>query len=130
MLTFSLRFDARATLDAAERAGWEAGGILGPETPRPANEIRRCALSRGIPPALSNDLASALTTIGRQDYGFEVDGYRDYDPAFIIRYAVGDHFAWHVDNGHVGPPSGTRKLSAHGSSGVRTTCTVTRPCHG
>jgi len=99
-----------AVLPAAAAAGWEPGRIASSPT-ADAHEVRRCALSTGIPPELLGRLNALVTHLGRQLYGFDVQGLAPYDPAYVMRYEVGDHFAWHVDNGIAQPPLGSRKLS-------------------
>jgi len=99
-----------AVLPAAEASGWLPGRVARSEH-ADAHEVRRCTLSHGIPPELMARLGALVTGLGRHAYGFDVQGLAPYDPPYVMRYEVGDHFAWHVDNGLADPPLGSRKLS-------------------
>ncbi len=121
VMCLDCQIDFDAVIQLANESGWLAGSVARARTTPDgenetrmrgvAPEVRRCGLSTGAPKELVTELAGLITGIGQHVYGFDVDGLRDYDPTFINRYQIGDHFTWHTDNSFTGPPGGTRKLS-------------------
>ncbi|TNF36303.1 MAG: 2OG-Fe(II) oxygenase [Deltaproteobacteria bacterium] len=101
-----------AALDALSRARWEPGrtaeidGRAASAGPR-----RSCALTRDVPEDLVARVVAEVTQLGRERFGYTLDGAIADDPPHVMRYAVGDEFAWHFDCGLALPPFGTRKLS-------------------
>jgi PKHD-type hydroxylase len=91
---------------------WEAGTILTPagiggETP----SIRQCRQSRHFDAEIGRRVEAEVARLGADHYRFRLTGTSALDPTALVRYAAGDHFAWHIDNGVDGPPFATRKLS-------------------
>ena len=114
VLCFAWDVDFEEVMRTADAAGWQDAGIIGGDYAggrRIAKDVRKCQISTGVPEDLRKELEAAVTGIGHYSYGFEVNGLRAFDPITVMRYAPGDHFGWHVDNGVTTQPMGSRKLS-------------------
>jgi len=112
VLRFGLGLDVHAIVAVAHAAGWHAGDIARPDAvDAHASDVRQCGVSTGVPPLVRAEIERFVVAVAHGAYGFEVDGLRADDPLLVMRYAVGDHFTWHVDNGLADAPMGSRKLS-------------------
>lgn len=111
ILCFQWPGDCDAVIAQANEGEWMPGLVQRSEAAGPESAIRSCAVSTSIDRTLLAQLSMAVTGFGNLQFGFEVHGMKDNDPTYVMRYATGDHFTWHVDDGLAEPPLGTRKLS-------------------
>jgi predicted 2-oxoglutarate/Fe(II)-dependent dioxygenase YbiX len=97
---------------SAPDESWEGATILTPAgTAADAAPIRRCRQSRSFDPELARRIETAVARLGADHFRFQLTGTSVLDATALVRYAAGDHFAWHIDNGAAGAPFATRKLS-------------------
>lgn len=91
---------------------WSEGRIALPsDAAGVSRDIRGCRINHHIPDDLVARIAGDLLRINEEQFGFDITGFDDTDPICAMRYGVGDHFDWHIDNGVMTPPFGTRKLA-------------------
>jgi len=102
-----------ALLEQVGQGAWEPGRIALPQKSDQGEEqtIRRCHQSDFEDPVWTERIERMIMTCNDQTFGFELEGFRADDPILAMRYGVGDHFEWHLDNSIAAPPPGTRKLS-------------------
>lgn len=111
ILCFQWPGDCDAVIAKAHEGVWVPGLVRRSESDGPEGAVRSCSLSSSIDPVVVGQLSMAVSGVGNLQFGFEVHGFKDNDPTYVMRYDVGDHYTWHVDNGLAEPPLGTRKLS-------------------
>ena len=86
-------------------------GAVGVADEASGQYIRRCTVCDRIDPGLTERLVGDLLRINEEHFRFRIEGLRADDPVTVMRYGPGDHFLWHLDNGVVAEPVGSRKLS-------------------
>jgi len=97
-----------------EAGAWSPGLVEDPRYPPGLAErasTRRCTLTPTIDPELAARLVLEVRRINVNLQGYTLDGLSADDPMLAMRYGVGDHFDWHIDNALADGPGETRKLS-------------------
>ena len=106
--------ECTAIVEALTASDWSAGAIALPtdEASPEAKTIRSCDVNSSVAQDLQERLGVALRALNAGMYRFELSsGWHAQDPVTAMRYRVGDHFDWHMDNAALVPPFNTRKLS-------------------
>lgn len=98
--TWLTRLDAQVWQDA------RVAVLGGADT---VDEVRRCALTPLADPTMLARLTAALHELNAAVFAFDAWSFLDADPVVAMRYPVGGHFAWHIDN--AAAESQSRKLS-------------------
>ncbi len=105
-------FECAAVVDAIDAGAWRPGTVGRVEGAERAElRVRSCAAAPVADLILVERIAQVAMWANDQLYGFRLDGFAETDPPAVLRYEVGDHFAWHPDVGAEGTPAATRKLS-------------------
>ena len=99
-------------LEQLDAAPWTEGRIALPsDSAGIAQDIRGCRINHHIPDQFVAAITETLLTLNAEQFGFDIAGWDDTDPICGMRYDVGDHFDWHIDNSVLTAPFGTRKLA-------------------
>lgn len=105
-------FECDALVASVEASAWRPGTVGRPEGADKAElRVRSCAAAPVGDLILVERIAQVAAWANDQLFGFRLDGLAGNDPPAILRYEVGDHFAWHPDVGAEGTPAAARKLS-------------------
>ena len=105
-------FECAALVGAIDAAAWRPGTVGRPEAAERAElKVRSCAAAPVADLILVERIAQVAMWANDQLFGFRLDGVSEADPPAVLRYVVGDHFAWHPDIGAEGTPAASRKLS-------------------
>jgi PKHD-type hydroxylase len=73
--------------------------------------VRRCQVQQLTAGTLATRLERDVRALGQRHFGFDLTGFAPDDPALVLRYRPGDHFAWHIDNAVSSGSAASRKLS-------------------
>ena len=98
-----------AVVDAVDELVWKPGRVATPAGADTAYSIRSCSIAELVDRAVIDRLQAWLLDLNRELYAFDATGFLDIDPITAMRYGVGDHFGWHIDNATAHTAS--RKLS-------------------
>jgi len=101
-----------ALLERLGAASWTPGATYEPAgVQASAGPRRRCDLCHELPAALVAEVTGEALRLGREAFGFTLEGLHPDDPPAVMRYPVGGGFDWHFDCGAAAAPFGSRKLS-------------------
>jgi PKHD-type hydroxylase len=105
--------DCEALIASIAGPDWRPGTIGRPDAgvDRIDAPVRSCETAVVPDGLLLARVEAVARWVNDQCFGFRLDGLSAADPAAVIRYRQGDHFAWHPDIGALGTPSARRKLS-------------------